>query len=248
MLNSFEFTFDEAYPNLIFIRKGPFQHSINISFLYLQDIVFGLAVSLSGVVNLFAEIDQTLVLFLEVILCDDFVRCNSCEILVYLCEFTLEIFDFIVNFLGFYKVLALDHFVFYTLPVCLAILKLLFFHEDLHLLIRNLFDLFCEVSLGLLCLLKQILIMDHVVLGLDKLLEHLFSFVNALKLDVVSLLYLLHYHLYLHLHVLNRLFLSYQSIINNSIFICRILQLLNLINFPIQRNDGVISPPQLILL
>jgi len=76
-------------------------------------------------------------------------------------------------------------------------------------LVGDLLKLLYEVSLRLLCLLEKVLIVDDVVLGFDKLLEDAFSLTDAFELRVVGLLDLLHYHLNLHLHLLNRMFFCY---------------------------------------
>ncbi len=58
LLDSLEFTFDKADSHFVFIGKSPFQHRVDIRLLDLQDVVFGLAVLLSGVVDLFPQINQ----------------------------------------------------------------------------------------------------------------------------------------------------------------------------------------------
>ena len=57
LLDSLELSFDKADSYLVFIGKGPLKHGVDICFLYLQDVVFGLAVSLSGAVDFFTEFD-----------------------------------------------------------------------------------------------------------------------------------------------------------------------------------------------
>ena len=76
-------------------------------------------------------------------------------------------------------------------------------------MVGDLLKLFYEVSLRLLCLLEEVLIVDDVVLGFDKLLEYTLALTDAFELRVVGLLDLLHYHLNLYLHLLNRMFFCY---------------------------------------